>query len=173
MTRLLAFVKAVIDDEDSPLCFERLCVELYRAAEGVDFLPTAKTWGRDRDARGISTKCGRPLPAELCATLAADLDEKVAADIRGLVETTNTECIIYCSFRPLTEQSCDKIETIICRLFPSVRAVRIVVQSRLVALIERCEEPSSATMPRSYKTSRPRCSVRLCLSRNKSVFVSR
>lgn len=147
MALLLGIIGSLFEHEDSPARFERVCIALYRDAEGVELVPTHKTWDRGRDARGISISTqGQALPGVLCATLSADVEPKVERDLRRLAETTATKAIIYCTSQALTEHACDKIEAKIRSMHPTVESVRILGQIQLVELGERFED----TIRRNY-----------------------
>lgn len=138
MELLPGVARSLLQFEDNPLRFERVCMELYREAEGVELVPTSRTWDGGRDARGISLG-GEGLPGVLCATLSKDIDEKVEADIGRLVGGTRTEGIVYCTSQDLSERACDRIEARIRELYPDVKSVRVLGQTQLAELGERFE----------------------------------
>lgn len=141
MALLPGIVRSLFDFEISPIRFEHVCIDLYRNAEGIELVPTSRTWDRGRDARRISISTGsEALPGVLCAALSADIDAKVEADIRRLAETTQTKAIVYCTSQSLTEHACDKIEAKIRKLYPTAESVRVLGQIQLVALGERFED---------------------------------
>lgn len=140
MSLLPGVIRSLLDYEDSPLRFERFCVELCREALGSELVPTSRTWDRGRNGRAVGiTHEGAPA-AVLCATLSTDLDSKLEADIRRLAATTQTLGIVYCTTRSLTEQACDALEARIRELHPVVKSVRVLGQIQFVALSERFEE---------------------------------
>lgn len=141
MALLPGIIQSLFQHEESPIRFERICIELYRQSAGVELVPTSKTWDRGRDARGISVSIqGRALPGILCATLSADIEPKVERDLRRLSETTQTKAIVYCTTQNLTENACDRLEAKIRTIYPSVESVRVLGQTQLVALGERFED---------------------------------
>ncbi len=139
MPLLPGIVQTLFELEDNPIRFERVCLDLYKDAEGVELVPTSRTWDLGRDGRSISISKNGTLLGILCATLSIDIDGKVEADILRLAETTNTRAIIYSTSRSLTEHACNVLEAKIRKLYPAVKSVRILGQIQLVALAERFE----------------------------------
>lgn len=140
MPLLPGIVQALFNLEDNPIRFEKLCLDLYSAAEGVELVPTSRTWDLGRDGRCISISgSGKEIVGVLCATLSTGIETKVEADIRRLVKTTATKAIVYCSSRSLTELACAKIEATIRELYPKIDSVRVLGQIQLMALGERFE----------------------------------
>lgn len=139
MSLLPGVAQALFSFENSPIRFEKVCIELYRQAEGVELVPTSRTWDRGKDARSISSG-GRAIPVVLCATLSSAVDEKVEADIRRLKKTTQAKAIVYCTSRPLTEQACDALEAAIRKIYSKVDSVRVLSQIQLVELAIRFED---------------------------------
>ena len=129
-----ALVRAALDSDDSPSRFERFCLDIYAATEGVTLVPTSRSWDRGRDGRSIAVGQGAPLEAVLCASLSQDIDEKVAADLTRLAATTTARALVYCCPRHLTEHALDKLEARIRKLLPSAESVRMLSQDQLVAL---------------------------------------
>jgi len=141
MSILPGIIKSLFNFEDSPFRFEKVCIDLYRKAEGVELVPTSTSWDLGIDARTISVLFkGRELGAVLCATLSADVDEKVERDIRRVVEKITPKRIVYCSSRPLSEHRCDRIEANIRTLAPSADSVVVLGQIQLVELGQRYQE---------------------------------
>ncbi len=148
MPLLPGIVKALLSLEDSPVRFERFCLALYREAEGVDLVPTSATWDRGRDGRSISiSKGGREIPAVLCATITANIDAKIEADLRRLAETTATRSLIYCTSQPLSEAACDQLEAAIRAIHRGLEAIRVLGQVQLGALAERYEHVTRRFYP--------------------------
>lgn len=140
MALLPGIVRNLLEVEDNSTRFERVCTALYRDAEGIELVSTSRTWDLGRDARAISVKKGgKALPGVLCATLSADLDAKVRADVQRLAATTLTTSIVYCSSRALSEAACNRLEADIRKLYPSAVAVRVLGQVQLADLAERFE----------------------------------
>jgi len=132
----LGIIKVVLESDDSPTRFERFCIDLYSEAEGIELLATSRTWDLGRDARSLAIAGGR-YKAILCATLEKDIDEKVKSDISYLTKTSLTQTIIYCSSKPLSEEKCREIESVIRQLYSSVESVQVLGQIQLTSLVER------------------------------------
>jgi len=127
--------------ERSPTRFEKVCIDLYQASEGVVLVPTSITWDRGRDARSISTSSkDRSHEVILCATLTIDIDPKIEADLKRVHETSQPNRLVYCTTQSLTEHACDKIEASIRKLIPSVGSVVVLGQIQLIALAEQFEQ---------------------------------
>ncbi len=140
MALLPGILEALFSNEHNDLRFEQVCLDLYRAAEGINLVPTSRSWDMGRDGRSISISgTGKALSEILCATLSTSLNEKIEKDIRRLSKTTLTKAIVYCSSRPLSEKACDDIEAKIRDLAPSVESVRVLGQIQLIHLSLRNE----------------------------------
>jgi hypothetical protein len=138
MALTVGIISLLFKSEDSPTRFERVCLDLYREAEGVDLVGTSQTWDLGRNGRRISIG-HRALEGVLCATLDRDLDEKIENDIKRLGMTTETKAIVYCTSQELSEQSCDDLEARIRVLYPDAESVRVLGQRQLVDLGQRYE----------------------------------
>lgn len=135
MALLPGILEALFSNEYNDLRFEQVCLDLYRAAEGIDLVPTSRSWDMGRDGRSISiSDTGKALSGILCATLSTSLNEKIEKDIRRLSRTTLTKAIVYCSSLPLSEKACDDIEANIRDLAPNVESVRVLGQTQLIHL---------------------------------------
>lgn len=135
---LEVFLPTLLDLETNPLRFERLCIDLYREAEGVELVPTSRSWDQGRDARPISLRPRIPaLQPILCVSLDAKLDEKIETDIRKVSRTTKTQAVVFCTPHSLSEHACDKIEARIRTLDPRLVTVRVLGRTQLTALGER------------------------------------
>lgn len=145
MPALPGIVKAVFDSDDSPIRFERFCLDIYREAEGVELLPTSLTRDLGRNGRTISILSRESRPV-LCATLETDIDAKVKSDILRLGGTTQPRAVVYCCSKSLTEEKCAKIETSIRQLCPSIESVQVLGQIQLTDLSLRHE----GTLRRHY-----------------------
>lgn len=132
---LPGIIKSILDTEDSYLRFERFCLDIYSETEGVDLVPTSRTWDLGRDGRSISTLLeGR---TALCATLERDIDDKVRWDIKRIAQTARFKAVVYCTSKLLSEQKCEDIESTIREEYPSVETVQILGQIQLTSLAER------------------------------------
>ena len=49
MSLLPGIVYALFNLENNSIHFEHVCIDLYNAAEGVELVPTSRTWDRGRD----------------------------------------------------------------------------------------------------------------------------
>ena len=128
-------IKSILDTEDGHLRFERFCLDIYSETEGVELVPTSKTWDLGRDGRSISTLFkGR---AALCATLEKDIDEKAKSDIKRAAQNMQSKTVIYCTSKSLSERKCNDIESVIREEYPSVETVHILGQIQLITLAER------------------------------------
>jgi hypothetical protein len=135
---LETFLHTLFDIETNSLRFELVCIGLYREAEGIELVPTSRSWDRGRDGRPITLT--QRIPAQqpiLCASLSASLDNKVESDIRRNIETTATQALVFCTTKSLSEQACDKIEVQIRALDPHLVTVRVLGRIQLVAMGER------------------------------------
>lgn len=133
MIILPGIIKTVIGTDDSPLRFERFCLDICSQLEGIIILPTSPTRDRARDGRSISH------PHILCATTSKDYKAKIEKDINNLKLTTHTDSLIYCCSSPLTEKECDNLTAKIKKLNPQLKSVKLLGQFQLVALAERYE----------------------------------
>src|SRR2546422_2379535 len=123
MALLPGILQALFNLEDNSSRFERVCLELCSRAEGVQLVPTSRSWDRGRDARTVSPGgTGGEHELVLCATLSAGIDSKVEADLSRLSETTRPQRLIYCSSQELSEHAIDKIETDIRKRFPLLQS---------------------------------------------------
>ncbi len=123
MALLPGVIAALFENETNPVRFERVCIELYREAEGVELVPTSSTWDQGRDGRSISVRRESISPV-ICVSLAADVEKKVAADIARLSQTTEADAIVFCSSRRLTEDACDALEAQIRNGHPTAKHVK-------------------------------------------------
>lgn len=124
-----------MDTEDGHLRFEHFCLDIYSETEGVELVPTSKTWDLGRDGRSISTLFkGR---TALCATLAKNIDEKAKSDIKRTAQNMQSKTVIYCTSKSLSERKCNDIESDIREEYPSVETVHILGQIQLITLAER------------------------------------
>jgi hypothetical protein len=139
MAILPGFIPPLFETETNPLRFERVCIALYRASEGVTIVPTSYNYDQGRDGRTINHDSIK-ISGILCATLSTGLEDKVRGDVKRLLETTKTNSIIYCTARKLTEDGCDKVEELIRTEYPQLAAVRVLSQVQLVALAQNHED---------------------------------
>jgi hypothetical protein len=147
MTILHGVLTPLFELERSPTRFEKVCIDLYREAEGVTLVPTSTTWDRGRDAKSISVGAKtKSHDVILCATLTVDIDQKIEADLKRVFETSQPDRLVYCTTHSLTEHACDKIAAAVRILIPSVSSVAVLGQIQLVALAERYE----ATIRKHY-----------------------
>lgn len=146
MPILPGFIPPLFETETNPIRFERVCIALYKAAEGISLVPTSYNYDKGRDARAIDIKSA-PVSGILCATLSASLDSKVRSDISHLLKTTKTNSIVYCTARKLTERGCDELEKVIRQEYPGLEIVRVLSQVQLVALAEDHDEVLLANYP--------------------------
>ncbi|MBI2860380.1 MAG: hypothetical protein HYX91_02585 [Chloroflexi bacterium] len=128
-----------LETDDSYLRFENFCIDLFNKIEGVELVPTSRSWDYGRDGRSVLLGRAAVKPI-LCATLRRDIDAKIESDISRLHETTNTDSLIYCSSKELTEARCDSLENRIRELCPSLLTIRVVGQTQFINLVERHEE---------------------------------
>lgn len=138
MALLPGVLSSLFETENNSFRFERVSIDLYRAAEGVELVPTSRTYDRGRDGRSISIESPE-FKAVLCASLSADIDDKIESDIKRLLETTKTKAIVFCSSRCLSEQMCDIIEAKIREIYPHAESIRVLGRHQLIALGERNE----------------------------------
>ena len=117
-------VESILLSETNDTRFERLCLELYQASEGITLLPTSVTYDRGRDAISISHSRGSHAVV-LCASLNKKIDEKVGADLARLSSTTRPERLIYCSSQSLSEDKCDHLNAQIRGLLPSTSSALV------------------------------------------------
>ena len=94
MALLSNMVTSVLEADDSPIRFERFCLDIYFQAEGVELVPTSRTRDFGRDGRTVSL-AGTELETVLCATLDREIDRKVEADIRRLAQTTQNTFFLH------------------------------------------------------------------------------
>lgn len=139
MSILPGIVKVVLENDDSHIRFENFCLELFNKIEGTELVPTSRSWDYGRDGRSILLS-NTPIKPILCATLREDIDEKVKSDILRLRETTQTNSIIYCSSKELSEKKCNSLEVKIKELYPGMQSVRIIGKIQFIGLIDRYDE---------------------------------
>jgi len=132
-------ISALFSTETNPIRFESFCIDLCRKVYGFDFVPTSRTWDLGRDGRALRRSPGSR-PAILCASIEADIDAKVKADMKRLAQTTESAGVIYCSSQALTELRCDKTGAIIRELYPQAELVEVLGQAQLLDLAQRNEE---------------------------------
>ena len=101
--------ETIIQAETNHTRFENFCREIFELHERITLVPTSVTYDRGRDARSITRARGSHA-AILCCTLNKELDDKVAADIRRVTATSDTDRLIYCSSQKITEDKVDQLE---------------------------------------------------------------
>jgi len=139
MAVLPGIVKSVLEAEYSYLRFEKLCLDLFYAAEGIELSPTSLTHDAGRDGRALLLRLTPSRPV-LCATITSDIDDKVTHDAIRLAQTTKSDEIIYCLSKSITEIKCDSIEARIRELYPEAKSVRVFGQIQILRLIEHNEQ---------------------------------
>lgn len=139
MAILPGIIQAVLDADDNHSRFELFCIDICSVVEGIDIVPTSKTWDLGRDGRSALSGL-RGIRTILCATLRADIERKVEEDISRLADTSITNSIIYCSSQSLTEAKCDDIEDKILQLYPGLQSIEVHGQVQLIKFIERHED---------------------------------
>src|SRR2546422_10299010 len=111
MALLPGILQALFNLEDNSSRFERVCLELCSRAEGVQLVPTSRSWDRGRDARTVSPGgTGGEHELVLCATLSAGINSKKEADFLMFLEKTRPQKIFFCFFLEINENTIYKIE---------------------------------------------------------------
>lgn len=102
-------IKSIIESENSPRRFERLCTRLVSHYEGdAPVLRTSPSWDLGRDARGHYSD-GK---ITLCVSLAELVDNKAKSDLSRLEATTGQiDRLYFCSSQPLSEHRVEGIRT--------------------------------------------------------------
>jgi len=135
----LGMIKSILDTEDSPIRFEKFCIDLFSEIEGVEFVSTSRSWDLGRDGRTLSVLIDKSRPY-LCATLEKDIDDKVRVDIERLSTTTEVKSLIYCTSQSISEQGFASIESIIREINPEIKSIQCAGQIQLATLSERHED---------------------------------
>src|SRR5262245_42373183 len=139
MALLPGVVRELLTHEENAFRFELVATDLCSASEGRQFVPTSRTRDLGRDARRFSSG-GSEIPGVVCATLRADLDSKVEADLDRLTQTTKTKAIIYCTTHPLTDEAVNALEAVIRKRCKGLDSVRVLGRTQLEYLGERFED---------------------------------
>jgi len=129
--------RALFENETSPIRFEKFCIDVLTEAEGIQMLPTSRSWDRARDAKALQNIANQT--PVLCASLATDIDTKVRNDLQRLGKTTEVQALFYCSAVQLSEHAVDKLEAAIRNLLPTLGSVQVLGAIQLLELAERNE----------------------------------
>jgi hypothetical protein len=131
--------KVVIEGERNSFRFEDFCAELFTKVDGRVFVGTSKTYDRGRDARTTTSGSGTH-EAVICCTLNVELDDKVKADIKRLVDTSQPDRLIYCTSQPATEDRLDKVVALIRKGHPFVKSVSAFGSIQISQLTDRAHQ---------------------------------
>lgn len=114
--------KQLIEADEEPTRFEKFCLDLYTDVDGIEYVPTSRSWDLGRDARSRG-RPGRSEFAVLACSLRSDYSSKLLEDIERIVETSAPTAIRVCFSKPLSEHELDKAVAEIRKTFPDVEDV--------------------------------------------------
>lgn len=115
-------VNQILWDEHDSTRFEKFCVELLSAHDGVSYVPTSSSWDLGRDGRAFSST-DENIPY-LCGSLRDDVSNKVTEDIKRLKETTKVLALQFCSSQKMSETACASAKENIQKILTDCKTVQ-------------------------------------------------
>lgn len=130
-------VRDILAAERSPVRFEQFCCDLLSAVDGIDYLPTSRSYDLSRDGRSLpSLQTGQV--GFICCGTEKDFEGKAKGDLQGLLAAllaaTRPHSIIFCSNREKSEAYLQGVESQLRQLAPNVERIAAIGANQIVPL---------------------------------------
>ncbi len=112
-------VEDILASDESSTRFENFCVFLFCDVDGIDYVPTSRSYDLGRDGRVASMTSSKEQSFILCS-LTVDYAKKAEDDLKRLMEFKSPKSIIFCSSQKISEQAVDKLESTLQAICPGL-----------------------------------------------------
>ena len=133
-------VRDILAAERSPVRFEQFCCDLFSGIEGIDYLPTSRSYDLSRDGRTLPGIQSGEVCFVCCGT-ESDFEGKVKEDLAEPLGQSppgiTPGAIHFCSNREKSEDYLQKVEGHIRQIAPGVPRVSAIGAYQIVGLVSQ------------------------------------
>lgn len=127
-----AIANQILRHEINAFRFERFCLDLFSAIDGVQYSPTSVSWDLGIDGRTDETsRVG--VDSVLCASLVSRVSDKAGNDIGRCLTSVSPKNLRFCSSQAMSEHARTGIEAELRRRFESIESLRLAGLEQIVA----------------------------------------
>ena len=128
----------ILRGERSPIRFEEFCCDLFTKVDGVDYLPTSRSYDLGRNGRSLPSGESGEVGFICCATgVEENFEDKAKGDLQKILKFAHPASIYFCSTQEKSEGYLQKVESQIRELAPDVKRVSALGAYQIVPLVSQ------------------------------------